>query len=276
PGNFEDPSSIVYPAVANGAVSNFKIQPNLIPILPMFKGHEEPYAHLREFFSIADTYQVNNTTKDGVRLRFFPFSLKDQAKAWFTSLKPGSIHSWSKMQYAFLDEFYSISKTVAIRNKIKSFRQIPGEQFHDAFSRLKEFLRTCPHHDIPKWELVKILYDGLDYHNHPFVMATSGGMFFSRPIEEEEWEFFEKLSKGFKTKASVDRDILLRNLGKGIPNVSQVSHNACSMCGDPSHSVNNCQSWGKPSNEEVNGVYGNRPRNDHSLKVLTRDGEIFP
>nr|GEW87576.1 hypothetical protein [Tanacetum cinerariifolium] len=64
PGNFKDPSPIVYPATANGAVRNFKIQPNLIAILPVFRGHEEPYAHLREFFSIADTYQVNNTTKD--------------------------------------------------------------------------------------------------------------------------------------------------------------------------------------------------------------------
>nr|GEU89990.1 hypothetical protein [Tanacetum cinerariifolium] len=155
PGNFEDPSPIVYPAAANGAVSNFKIQPNLIAILPVFRGHEEPYAHLREFFSIADTYQENNPTKDGVRLRLFLFSLKDQAKAWFTSLEPGSIHSWSEMQYAFLNEFYSISKTAAIRNKIKSFRQIPGERFHEAFSRLKELLRTCPHHDVPKWELVK-------------------------------------------------------------------------------------------------------------------------
>nr|GEV57146.1 integrase, catalytic region, zinc finger, CCHC-type, peptidase aspartic, catalytic [Tanacetum cinerariifolium] len=112
PGNFKDPSPIVYPATANGA--------------------------------------VNNTTKDGVRLRLFPFSLKDQAKAWFTSLEPGSIHSWSEMQSAFLDEFYSISKTAAIRNKIKSFCQIPGEQFHEAFSRLKELLRTFPHHDVPK------------------------------------------------------------------------------------------------------------------------------
>nr|GEW95095.1 hypothetical protein [Tanacetum cinerariifolium] len=175
PGNFEDPSPIVYPAAANGAVSNFKIQPNLIAILPVFRGHEEPYTHLREFFSITDTYQVNNTTKDEVRLRLFPFSLKDQAKAWFTSLEPGSIHSWSEMQSAFLDEFYSISKTAAIRNQIKSFCQIPGEQFHKAVSRLKELLRTCPHHDVPKWELVKVFYDGLDYHSQQFVMATSEG-----------------------------------------------------------------------------------------------------
>nr|GEU68066.1 hypothetical protein [Tanacetum cinerariifolium] len=280
---------IVYPAAANGAVCNFKVQPNLIAILPVFRGQEDPYAHLREFFSIADTYQVNNTTKDGVRLRLFPFSLKDQAKVWFTSLEPGSIHSWSEMQSAFLDEFYSISKTVAIRNKIKSFCQIPGEQFHEAFSRLKELLRTCPHHDVPKWELVKVFYDGLEYHNQQFVMETSGGTFFSQPMEEE-WEFFEKLSKGSKTQASVDQnnnhtsfanfvsnrhctnseiselskkvDLLLRNLGNCVSNVSQVSHNACSMCGDPSHSVNNCQSWGAPSNEEVNEVSGNRPQND--------------
>nr|GFB06289.1 hypothetical protein [Tanacetum cinerariifolium] len=107
PGNFEDPLPIVYPAAANVAVSNFKIQPNLIAILPVFRGHEEPYAHLHEF-------------------------------------SPLQIH---------------------IRNKIKSFCQILGEQFHEAFSRLKELLRTCPHHDVPDWELVKVFYDGLDYHN---------------------------------------------------------------------------------------------------------------
>nr|GFC35991.1 hypothetical protein [Tanacetum cinerariifolium] len=78
------------------------------------------------------------------------------------------------MQSAFLDEFYSISKTVAIRNKIKSFHQISGEQFHEAFSRLKELLRTCSYHDVSKWELVKVFYDGLDYHKQQFVMATSG------------------------------------------------------------------------------------------------------
>nr|GEU73289.1 hypothetical protein [Tanacetum cinerariifolium] len=247
-------------------------------ILPVFRGHEERYAHLREFFSIVDTCKVNNTSKDWVRLCLFPFSLKDQAKAWFTSLKPGSIHSWSEMKSAFLDEFYSISKTAAIRNKIKSFRQNPSEQFHEAFSRLKELLRTCPQHDVPKWELVKVFYDVLDYHNQQFMMATSGGTFFLRRMEEK-WEFFEKLSKGSKTQALADRnnnhtspsnfvsnrhginfeiselskkvDLLLRNLGKGVLNVLQVSHNMCLMCGDLNHLVNTCQSWGAPSNEEL-------------------------
>ncbi|GJR06890.1 hypothetical protein Tco_0529874 [Tanacetum coccineum] len=58
PGNFKDHSLIVYPMAANGTTTNFKIQPNLIAILPTFQGrvNEEPYTHLREFFSIADTH----------------------------------------------------------------------------------------------------------------------------------------------------------------------------------------------------------------------------
>nr|GEZ85986.1 hypothetical protein [Tanacetum cinerariifolium] len=168
----------------------------------------------------------------------------------------------------------------AVRNRIKSFHRIPGEQFHEAFSRLKDLLRTCPHHDVPEWELVKVFYDGLDYHNQQFVMATSRGMFFSRPMEEE-WEFFEKPSKGSKTQASEDRnnnhtssanflsnqhgtnseiselskkvDLLLRNLGKGVPNVSQVSHNACSMCGwrnHPSFRWKDDDNYNRPNNTQ--------------------------
>ncbi|GJR98785.1 DNA-directed DNA polymerase [Tanacetum coccineum] len=198
--NFEDPSPIVYPVAANETTTNFKIQPNLIAILPTFRGrtNEEPYTHLHEFFSITHTDEVTSMTKDGVRLRLFPFSLKDQAKEWFSSLEPRSINSWAKMQSKILDEFYSISKSGDIRSRIKSFRQLLGEQFHEAFNRLKKLLRTCPHHDVPKWELVKVFYDGLDCNNQQFVVATSGGVFFSRPMEEE-WDFFEKLSKGSRT-----------------------------------------------------------------------------
>ncbi|GJV87188.1 DNA-directed DNA polymerase [Tanacetum coccineum] len=275
---------------ANGTTTNFKIQPNLIAILPTFRGraNEETYTHLCEFFSIADTHEVTSMTKDGVRLRLFPFSLKDQAKEWFSSLEPGSINSWAKLQYEFIDEFYSISKIADVRSRIKSFRQLPGEQFHEAFNGLKELLRTCPHHDVPKWELVKVFYDGLDSNNQQFVVATSG-VFFSRPMEEE-CDFFEKLSKDSRTQGSVDRtnnqsssinfvsnpndfhkemkskigelnkkfDLLLRNIRKGSSNVSQVSQvqEAYSMCGDPSHLADRCQSWGSPppSEEHVNGA----------------------
>ncbi|GJW88302.1 DNA-directed DNA polymerase [Tanacetum coccineum] len=161
-------------------------------------------------------------TKDGVRLHLFHFLLKIKLKN-------------------------------DVQSRIKSFRQLPGEQFHEAFNRLKNLLRTCPHHDVPKWELVKVFYDGLDSNNQQFVVAISGGVFFSRPMEEE-WDIFEKLSKGSRTQALVDRtnnhsssinsvsnpngfrkemkskigelnkkfDLLLRNIRKGSSNVSHI------------------------------------------------------
>ncbi|GJX38123.1 hypothetical protein Tco_0251426 [Tanacetum coccineum] len=331
PGNFEDPSPIIYLAAANGAVSNFKIQPNLIAILLMFRGREEPYTHLREFLSIADTYQVNNTTNDGVRLRLFPFLLK-------IKLRPGShlsnhvvsshgLKCNPRLEELFtkmleddasgaespprgVESYYRPGNTedplpivylAAANGAVSNFKIQPNliailpvfRGREEPYPHLREFFSIADTYQVNKTtkdgELVKVFYDGLDYHNQQFVMATSGGTFFSRTMEEE-WEFFEKLSKGSKTQASVDQnnnhtsfanfvsnqhgtnseiselskkvDLLLRNIGKGVPNVSQMSHDACSMCGYPSHLVNNSQYWGAPSNEEVNGVYGHRPRND--------------
>ncbi|GJX20806.1 hypothetical protein Tco_0223483 [Tanacetum coccineum] len=56
-GTCEGSLADCYPNCGNGTGSNFKI-PRPIAILAVFRGHEEPYAHLREFFSIADTYQL--------------------------------------------------------------------------------------------------------------------------------------------------------------------------------------------------------------------------
>jgi hypothetical protein len=33
-----------------------------------------------------------------IRLKLFPFSLKDKAKTWLQNLRPGSIRTWDEMQ----------------------------------------------------------------------------------------------------------------------------------------------------------------------------------
>ncbi|XP_071714158.1 uncharacterized protein [Rutidosis leptorrhynchoides] len=229
---------------------------------------EEPYEHITEFNEICATNQVNGFTDEEVRLRLFPYSLKDKAKRWFLSLPARSITTWAVMKKKFLEEFYPISKTSDMRMQIKSFRQFPGELFHEAYERLKELLRSCPHHEIPKWELVKVFYDGLDSQNRQFLLASSGGVFMTRS-SEDGWAFFEQLSKGSKTQASVARKThnpshvnhvsnlggLTRNLEQeldeikmflpmfnnpnqgGSVNSVQV-RDVCSNCGDPSHYAN--------------------------------------
>lgn len=185
PGTFEDPSPIVFRTSNN--VPTFQLKHSILNILPTFRGttNEEPYDFIYEFFSIADTHEITGLTKDDIRLRLFSYTLKDRAKHWFNSLPRQSVTTWADMQKLFLEEFYPISKTSDVINKIKSFRQIPGELFHESFERLNDLLRSCPHHDIPKQELVKIFYDSLDASNRQFLLAASGGLFLTRSSDEE-------------------------------------------------------------------------------------------
>ena len=41
---------------------------------------EDPNAHLVTFLEICDTIKMNGVSEDAIRLRLFPFSLRDKAK----------------------------------------------------------------------------------------------------------------------------------------------------------------------------------------------------
>jgi hypothetical protein len=73
-------SCIVFPPDA----SHFNFKPGIIQLLPTFHGLEleNPYLHLREFEEVCNTYNDLNCSMNTIRLKLFPFSLKDKAKTW--------------------------------------------------------------------------------------------------------------------------------------------------------------------------------------------------
>ncbi|KAI3828507.1 hypothetical protein L1987_02608 [Smallanthus sonchifolius] len=168
----------------------FKLRPNYINVLPHFHGMvtEEPYTHLSEFAAICSTIGDENFDQSEVKLRLFQFSLKDRAKQWFITLPANSIHTWDEMQQVFLDEYYSVAKTDDSRIEIRTFQQQTGEPLHEAFTRFKELLRKCPHHQIELWELVKCFVDGLTQEERKYLKSTSNGTLLSNP-EEDDWDF---------------------------------------------------------------------------------------
>ena len=85
------PSCIVFPPDA----SRFNFKPCIIHLLLTFYGFESenPYLHLREFEEVYNTCTDQNCSMKIIRLKFFPFSLKDKAKTWLQNLRSESIRT---------------------------------------------------------------------------------------------------------------------------------------------------------------------------------------
>ena len=130
------------PSVAKHHGTQYEIKSSTIQMLPSFYGlsNEDPYKHLDEFIDICSTLRLQNFNEDALRMRLFPFSLKDKVKHWLNSLPQDSITSWAQMQQEFLKKYFPIGKTNQIRKAITGFSQIDGESFHETWERMKDLL----------------------------------------------------------------------------------------------------------------------------------------
>jgi hypothetical protein len=113
PTRNSSPSCIMFPANQQ----NFDFKPGMIPLLPTFHGmdNENSYVHIREFEEVVATFHSQLGSIDIVRLKFFPFSLKDKAKSWLYSLRPRSIASWGEMTHVFFKKYFPEHKTNAFK-----------------------------------------------------------------------------------------------------------------------------------------------------------------
>ena len=120
------PSCIVPPT------EQIVVRPYLVPLLPTFHGieRENPYLHMREFEEVCNTFKEETVTLDLMRLKLFPFTLKDKAKICLNSLRPSSIRNWTEMQAKFLKKFFSTHKTNNLKRQISTFLAIENEKFY--------------------------------------------------------------------------------------------------------------------------------------------------
>ena len=62
----------------------------MIPLLPKFHGldSKNPCLHFKEFKEVCATFHDQSCNKETIRLKLFPFSLKDKEKTWLNPLRP--------------------------------------------------------------------------------------------------------------------------------------------------------------------------------------------
>ncbi|KAL6320237.1 hypothetical protein AAG906_005307 [Vitis piasezkii] len=96
---------------------------------------ENPYAHIKEFEDVCNTFQEGGASIDLMRPKLFPFTLKDKAKIWLNSLRPRSIQTWTDLQAEFLKKFFPTHRTNGLKRQISNFSAKENEKFYECWER---------------------------------------------------------------------------------------------------------------------------------------------
>ena len=177
--------------------NNFELKSITLQLLQgiQFHGltHEDLNAHILNFLEVCDTVKYNGVSNDAIRLRLFPFSLKEKAKHWLISELSDSITSWDDLLNKFLARFFPPVKAAKLRIDISTFYQYEGEPFYIAWERFKDFLRKFPHHIFAKWIQVHHFYNGLSRPTRTLIDASTGGAIM-RKNEVEAYQILENIA----------------------------------------------------------------------------------
>ena len=77
-----------------------------------------------------------------MRLKLFPFTLKDKAKIWLNSLRPRSIRAWTDLQAEFLKKFFPTHRTNGLKRQISNLSAKENEKFYECWERYMEAMIT--------------------------------------------------------------------------------------------------------------------------------------
>ncbi|CAL2240576.1 unnamed protein product [Prunus armeniaca] len=275
PKALDQPSCIAYPATT----TTFEIKSGTIHLLPQFYGKvgDDPHIHIKDFFAVCATMHNGGISDEAIRLRLFPFSLKERAKEWLYSLPSASITTWTALASKFLAKFFPAQKTNHIRKEIMGVQQLDGESFHEYWDRFQRLLASCPHHQIEDWLLMQYFYEGLLDSERMMVDATSGGGLMNKSATQAK-EMFENIaanSQQFNYRRAPPKkagvyEVSASDIGPQIANLTNLvkqlipQAQVCAVCANPGHPTESCPSLYGDGEKMAQAHYmqQQKPRND--------------
>nr|GMC63181.1 uncharacterized protein LOC109169442 [Ipomoea batatas] len=226
------------------ATRNYELKTVHYNQLPSFHGsaNEDALTFIRDFYGIVQHFPLNDLTEDALRMRCFPYTLKDAAKTWFMTLTPGSLRTWPEVYNKFIGKFYSHAKTAELRRKIATFSQAEGEPFHEAWERFNMLLIQCPHHGYPLELQNQTFYDGLTQTSQSMVDNAAGGAM-GEKTAEETLALYEMLGANSQQKSVRGRTPAHPKHGsrKSLPTITKVTGEVMESYG--SRSKDDDQRW---------------------------------
>ncbi|XP_062100235.1 uncharacterized protein LOC133806120 [Humulus lupulus] len=149
----------------------------MLQTVGQFNGMQTDDHHLHHplFNEVCDSFKLPRFTKDALRLKLFPYSLRDRARTWLNSLPSDSVTTWQELAERFLMKYFPPTKNAKLYNEITSFEQLDKESLYEAWERFKELLQKFPHHGIPHCIQMETFYNGQNAHTRMVVDASLNG-----------------------------------------------------------------------------------------------------
>nr|XP_027099211.1 uncharacterized protein LOC113718508 [Coffea arabica] len=264
----QQPLCITFPSLSEN--TSFELKSGLISLLPSFHGlpGQEPYKHLQEFDVVCNSMKPPGITEEQIKMRAFPFSLKDSAKDWLYYLSPGSITTWDQLKKKFLDKYFPASRAASLRKEICGIKQHPGESLYEYWERFNFLLHKCPQHQISEQLLIQYFYEGLLFGDRSIIDAASGEALVNKTPQEAR-ELIERMaenSQQFGTREDcpirkvneVETPSMQQQLTEltafvrqqAVRNASQAR--VCGICTGIGHSADMCPMIQEETAEQVN------------------------
>ncbi|KAI4989787.1 hypothetical protein ZWY2020_038150 [Hordeum vulgare] len=185
-----DPKFATSPIFVTDKDYEFCVDPELITLVESNPVHSYEsntvVAHLTKLHDIATLFTSEEKIRHYYMLKLFPFSLKDDAKTWFTSLTRGCVRSPQDMVYYFSEKYFPAHKKQASLQEIYKFAQAEEESLPQAWGRLIQLLNALPDHPLEKNEILDIFYNGLTDASKDHLDSCAGSDFRERTVEQAE------------------------------------------------------------------------------------------
>ncbi|XP_062161981.1 uncharacterized protein LOC133869015 [Alnus glutinosa] len=268
----QQPLCITFPTL--DATTTFELKSGLIHLLPTFHGltGEDPHKHLKELHVVCTSMKPTGVTEEQIKLRAFPFSLKDSAKDWLYYLPSGSITTWNEMKRLFLEKYFPASRASNIRKEICGVRQHNGESLHEYWEHFKKLCASCPHHQISEQLLIQYFYEGLLPIDRNMIDAASGGALVDKTPEAarnlianmaaNSQQFGTRLDLPSKHVNEVNISSLEQQIASLTSLVRQMAvgnmqtAKACGICSIVGHPTDMCPTLQEEPIEQVNAAGG--------------------
>ena len=123
----QQPLCITFPNLNEN--THFELKSGLIYLLPCFHGlsNEELHKHLQEFDVVRPRMKPPRITEEQIKLRAFPFSLKDSGKDWLYYILVGSITTWVQLKKKSLVKYLPSLRDTSLTKETCGLKYQPGE-----------------------------------------------------------------------------------------------------------------------------------------------------